>query len=60
MAIFRVTINTGNAAFEDNGPGSEVAEILRDLAHRCETAGLMDFPLLDTNGNRVGDTVLTA
>lgn len=50
-----LTIETGNAAFEDDpaGPAGEVARILWHAAQRIEQG---DWPagLLDINGNRVG------
>ncbi len=36
-----ITIDTSNAAFEDDG-GSEIARILRRIADRCD-----DLPLVD-------------
>lgn len=58
MATIRITIDTGNAAFEDFG-GSEVARILRKLADRYDDEGLHVFAALhDVNGNKVGETEL--
>lgn len=53
---FRLSIDTGNAAFED-GAAQEVARILRELADRIEgRACLPDaVRLFDINGNHVGD-----
>lgn len=53
MEQITITLNTGNAAFTE-GPATEVARILRDLAGRIERDG--DFParLRDINGNTVG------
>ena len=49
-----ITIETGNAAFEDC-PATELARILRDYAARLEQGAIgRDFPLRDINGNRVG------
>lgn len=55
--MFRLEIETSNVAFDD-GPASEIARILRDLAGRVERDGVPergDFWILrDANGNRVG------
>lgn len=55
--MFKLEIDTGNAAFDDT-PASELARILRDLAHRLECEGAPprgdSFALRDFNGNRVG------
>ena len=48
----RITIDTENAAFDP--PESEVARILRKLADKAE-GGEFDAPIMDLNGNRVGD-----
>lgn len=56
---FSLTIDCGNAAFDET-PASEVARILRELAHRLEQDGVLSsehgnaFRLFDSNGNRVG------
>ena len=50
---YRIEIETGNAAFEDE-PSFEVARILRTLADRIESEGLSDVRLFDYNGNAVG------
>lgn len=58
---FELHIGTDNAAFED-GPGPEIARILRELADLVED----DLPpdhvvrLRDVNGNRVGFAVLVS
>lgn len=49
----RITIDTGNAAFDDGNREAEVARILREAADRIE-AGAEDFTLRDINGNKVG------
>lgn len=58
MSEFRVTIRTGNAAFDDGNGTYEVARILRDIADQIEPAALADarhaVSLFDINGNRVG------
>ncbi len=59
MAI-QITIDTGNAAFEDNGSGNEVASILEDLAAHFRGIGtgpaedISGKHLYDSNGNEVG------
>lgn len=50
--MMRLTIETGNAAFEDD-PGAEVARILREVAELAEE-GSTSGPLYDINGNPVG------
>lgn len=51
---FTLEIETGNAAFSD-GPATEIARILRDLAARLERGDFNDeMHLRDYNGNRVG------
>lgn len=50
--MIRLTLNTGNAAFEDD-IHSEVARILRDASTKY-VEGQTDFPLRDINGNTVG------
>jgi hypothetical protein len=49
----RITIDTGNAAFDDGNREYEVARILREAADRIEN-GAEDFTLRDINGNKVG------
>ncbi len=58
MSYIRITISTGNAAF-DNRESSETARILREIADRLDDAAWMiptidHNPLYDVNGNRVG------
>ena len=48
-----LTIDTGNAAFDDGNREAEVARILREAADKIE-AGYEDFTLRDYNGNKVG------
>jgi hypothetical protein len=59
-AVFTVTIETGNAVFEDY-PGEELARILRGLADHVEgqqaeraPGAKRVGPLRDVNGNTVG------
>lgn len=60
--MLTLKINTDNAAFEDNGVGSEVAVILRRLANNIEDLEGRDldesFALMDSNGNKVGNAFL--
>lgn len=53
-----ITIDTGNAAFDDGAFGIEVARILRnmaeDIADETEPEGINGKRLYDYNGNRVG------
>lgn len=56
MENFSLTIETVNAAFEDNA-AAEIARILRQLAQRLEDDGMesgQEFVLRDLNGNKVG------
>lgn len=54
--MFTVSISTNGAAFEGNTE-QEIARILRELAEKIEREGCPDvdnYPLRDTNGNKVG------
>lgn len=53
---FKLEIFCNNASFEDH-PNEEVARILRETAQKLED-GRNHFPLLDANGNRIGQVVL--
>ena len=59
--MFKVQIDTGNAAFdEDNGgAAAETARILREIADRLEN-GRTEGPAFDLNGNTVGRYTLEA
>lgn len=48
-----ITINTENAAFNPY-PAHEVARLLREIEKRLRKDGPDDFPIYDTNGNKVG------
>ncbi len=51
----QLSIELGNAAFEDGPVEFEVARILRDLADKLESNGLDgEFSVRDINGNTVG------
>lgn len=54
---FTLSIDTDNAAFEDNGTGEELASILlflvRDLKKNGTAPGFSQ-KVFDTNGNKVG------
>lgn len=54
---YRVTLDTGNAAFADGEAPAEVARILRELAERIESRGCLPevIRLYDLNGNHVGE-----
>lgn len=54
--VFRLRFDCDNAAFDDNGVGTEIATVLRDLAERIErgdATGLYQN-VRDTNGNVIG------
>lgn len=53
--MFRLRIETGNAAFSENA-GEEIARILREFAAVCETHAEPpgNAKLYDINGNAVG------
>lgn len=51
--MFKIEIDTGNAAFEDEGKGYEIARILRDIADKVEN-GAESGIARDINGNKVG------
>ena len=56
--MIKVILKTGNAAFEAENYGPEVARILRDLADQFEVSSaddLQDINLRDINGNKVGE-----
>ncbi len=60
MAKFDVALCTDSAAFSD-GPGLEIARILRELADEVESGNLTPvIRLRDINGNRVGFASYTA
>ena len=49
-----IEMNCDNAAFTEM-PGMEAGRILAKLARRLQEMGLDNYPLMDGNGNRVGD-----
>jgi hypothetical protein len=54
-----ITIDTGNAAFDEeggNGYAFEVAAILKTASEKLQD-GHREFKLYDTNGNHVGKVV---
>jgi hypothetical protein len=51
--MFKLTIETGNAAFDDGAAPYECARILRLVADALER-GTSGAPLHDSNRNRVG------
>jgi hypothetical protein len=55
----RITIELGNAAFDGDGRGAEVARILEALAQRYRASGVTKLSFLyDINGNPVGEAQL--
>ena len=69
--MITITIGTDSAAFEGDALGREVGRILRELAGKAEEWGPMSdeldaadwdssalLPVMDINGNRVGDFVV--
>ena len=59
MKRITITIETGNAAFEDSGDFTETAAILRKLAVKFDN-GVVPGKLLDTNGNACGKVKITS
>lgn len=53
MAKFTLTIETDNAAFDDNGLGSELRHMFHDVADKVER-GWATAPVFDSNGNNCG------
>lgn len=51
--MFKIDLETDNAAFIEAGPGAEVARILRQIA-RCAEEGQTEGIARDFNGNKVG------
>lgn len=54
--MFKLRIETGNAAFDDGNLAPEIARILREAAKRIEEYGFAthEHALRDINGNTVG------
>lgn len=51
--MFKLTIDTGNAAFEEHGAAGEIVRILSGVIRRVANGD--DFGILyDVNGNKVG------
>lgn len=57
MERITITIETGNAAFEDS-PTAEIGRILRSLADRFERYGTHPENLRDINGNTCGKVTI--
>lgn len=58
--MFRLTIQTDNAAFDDDNFSHELARILRQLAERAENLSppadkSYSEVVRDINGNRIGE-----
>lgn len=64
MSGLRIELEDGNAAFDDDARGKELARILRQLADELENmddgAHGLSGPLFDHNGNRSGSFELEA
>ena len=55
MRYFKVQIETGNAAFEDNGEHYEIGRILIQLGKKLQREEFDEHcKLFDDNGNKVG------
>ena len=51
----KITLNTDNAAFDDN-PHAEMVRIIREAAQDIEADNTLTFKtLFDLNGNRCGE-----
>ena len=65
MTTLKISINTDNAAFEDENLGSEISRILKSYANAIEsvvdpdTSWELETRLRDINGNTVGQVKLT-
>lgn len=57
--MLNLSIRTANAAFDDGNAGPEVARILREYADKIDGGDLRPAPLIDYNGNRVGEVTIT-
>jgi len=55
--MFRLEIETGNAAFQDGLGDLEVARILKEVTNRI-LGGFTEGAVFDMNGNRVGKFVM--
>ncbi|MCK5639869.1 MAG: hypothetical protein KAJ19_03700 [Gammaproteobacteria bacterium] len=59
MKTFKIIISMDNAAFEDNGEGFEVSNILAQVALRCRESGeAAPMKLRDVNGNYCGEATV--
>ncbi len=57
MATLKLSIETSNSAFQDEGTEYELARILEALAKRIQNEGAtkgQEYVLRDINGNKVG------
>ena len=65
MTTLKISINTDNAAFENENLGSEISRILKSYANAIEsvidpdTSWELESRLRDINGNVVGQVKLT-
>lgn len=64
--MFHLSMRTGTAAFHDQHPATEIAQILRGIAQRLDDNGgtyvaaaergqMAGANIYDSNGNRIGD-----
>jgi len=53
IAMFKMKLETDNAAFDDGERMHEVARILRQIAERIES-GTVEAGIFDSNGSRAG------
>ena len=58
MKKFTVEIDIENAAFEGGECCSEIARLLRKLAHSVQMSGACGHFITDINGNKVGFSVV--
>jgi hypothetical protein len=57
IAMVTIKFKTENDAFSPY-PEHEIVRILRKLAENIETRGPEDMPVIDVNGNRVGQLTI--
>ena len=52
--MYKIIIDTENAAFDGKDADIEIARILRELAEDVEQGGVENITLRDVNGNSIG------
>jgi len=57
--MINIRIHTGNAIFQDDNKQYEVSKILQNLAQQIQINGLESRNIIDTNGNSVGEVLVT-